>query len=624
MKFNKKTIIIACLIFVLIGLFFILSFEEEEQIKPYPLKDDYSLAEILYRVYNNYKKIANINMQFSWIWLQPISENRALRLDFQNGSLYHLPYHDRLKIKKGDMEISQNTNLGLVGYFKNNRDKSTYNVLVNWYMMVYDRIILFPFNLKIIQEAYIGDIKYKRLEKKGYYLLETFLKKESLYVNFTVNMNYGTVEEINIVQDPIGKRGEKNPYMINAKLGHIGISRNVFFPRYIQFSFSSPRVHYAFYTKIQNMRFNDVIEAEKWEYSYDGTGWSQDPSWIDKNELILLKGSGKKIKDLTGATKIIDKSYYLVKRDIQKKETTLIKKLIFSKDVRYNTKFILTADYNRVHGLLAYSLVPAWENSYPEIDKVAGVFIMDMRSKKTIKVSDKGFLPSWSEKGEYLIYNEMDLQSYSYINHIYMCDKEGKNKRWLIKNGFHQIWGKNDESIIFERGPWTIFRGYPDSAFKNGGGIYRYSLKSGQIETLSEIGFNPHLDRAKQQLVFTIIKDGNSVVLLNLNTMERAEVLILNEVKNIIVDVYPDFDVQNLYFIKSWGVEFNKMGMYRYSLEDEIFEIVSNEMASPDIFNTFLDFNTRRGFSLYKSYKYTDGTHCDWGVINLKNKKVQW
>ncbi|MBU1077778.1 MAG: hypothetical protein KKH98_10825, partial [Spirochaetes bacterium] len=320
-KKQWKKMLLFIVISVFIAAFLILS--EEETPEPSPIKDDYSVQEILSTLYHNYAKIKNLQMNISTTWIRPVRKNIAIKLNILDTQLTDiLDDEDSLKLSTEGVDIGRHADLGLIGYYRSKRYETKFFILINWINKFYKSLILFPRGYKLIGDAAFEDIEVTKLKKKGYYLLETSLKDKRVYANFTVNMQYGAIDELNVVSFQTITNNIEGvvdiPTMINAKFSHYADFKGIVFPQYIRISYFSPVVHYVFHTAVNEASFNQKIEKDQFNLmtAHNRRRWYNDPSWVSSDKLVMIKGTGWEVRDVEGRARKIDQDHYIILKDI--------------------------------------------------------------------------------------------------------------------------------------------------------------------------------------------------------------------------------------------------------------------------------------------------------------------
>jgi len=627
MKKRDRLIILCVCIAIIIGVGGLLYFQKDTKSAKIELKEKYTLKEIFNKIDENYSKIKTLHMTFKDIWFNIIKEGEALKSETGKCVLFNVLKGDKLKIECSGVEVLQDPKLGLIGSYEGEKSGYKYNHLINWLGGVYKMVLLLPMQFKEMAKYRVVSIK--KMSRKGYYWISFLAEKDELFIDATVNMYYGTVEEINIKQNLALQDIEKNeiyvPYTINAKLKKFKNFDNIYFPTEVYVKYISESEKYVFNTEIKKIRFNKKIGKEIFALKSKNTQivWYKDPFWVNETTLIMIKATGKKIKNIYGSTEIKDKNFYIVKRDIKTRKEIYIKHILSSKDDLYTTRFLFTGDYNKKYNLMAYAITESINNENKDLKKIIGVYILDLNTGKIKKVSNEGFLPLWSNDGKFLLWNQASEREKG-INNIWLCDYRGRNKKLLIKNGFHYNWGKNDKTIVFERGWWIFGKGHyiPKGLTHRDikGGIYVYNFNNNNISILSERGFFPCLSPDKEKIIFTDRNEKSGIYLIDLKLRKRTKLIDIKESPRI----YSAFwDKSNkVLYIKVDSSIVQKCGLYRYSIEDNTFEFISNQIKFSGVYTSFIDVTDDNSYLLYKFYQHPEWDYYMWGVYDLKKGKI--
>ncbi len=610
---------------LLYTLFYYSNNNDPEKIK---LKTNYSLKEIIDKIQKNYFKIETIQMTFSDTWIDERKINNTFQLHIKKAKLYNSLLQNKLKIKTKGIELIRDKDFKIWGNYKTRIAQKKYYQLISWLISVYESVLFLPLKIDFKKIVESDNITVKKLKGNQYYHLLLTLNR-NIKINLTINMYYGIAEKINIIEKIKIKDKLKGefyyPYIIKAELANIKKFNDIYFPQDIKVKYISRNDKFTFYTKIKKIKFNKkihdknlVLQNEKNEVT-----WYSDPHWINNNELVMIKGTGREIKNIYADIKIKDKNFYIITKNIKKDKDKVIKHLLFSKEKEIFSKFIFSAHYNKKYDKLAYSIFPTGENTNQEIDEINGTYLYDFHDNKTIKISDKGFLPLWSNKEEYLIWNESPAVDPG-INMIWICNKKGGNKKLLIKNGFHYNWGKNDKCIVFERGYWIYGKGYNIfeglSIKKILSGIYLYEFDNQNIKVLNDTGFNPRISKNKEKLIFSDQYDNSGIYLMNLKDFKINQ-LIKTEKTDKVLNAY--WYNNEILFIKTTGPDITKYGLYKYSIKKNNYELLSNRIGIKDKFIYHIDSSiNNNNYLLYKLYKLPDYSYSMWGIFNFNKRKI--
>lgn len=629
MKTGKfvKIIILSALIFLLALLFL---WQGQKKPAPLPLKDTYSTDEIITAIQKNYTKIRTIMMTFSDTWIDQRKINNPFNLHIPKAKLYHTLLDNRLKIKTKGLELSRDKKFKIWGNYKTKTAQKKYYHLINWLISVYETALLLPLKLDYTKIKEVSSIIQTRLKEKGYYALSFSLKQNKIQIDLHVNMRFGTVEKLKIIEK-IEYKDEKNrkvyySYIIQAELNDITESENIFFPQAVQVKYMSRYDKFQFKTRIKKIKINKRIADKNLvlQNKKNKITWYNDPYWLNNKELILIRGAGREIKNVYGKIFIKDKDFYLIRRNIKNDREKIIKHLFSVKDEEYNTKFIFSADYNKKYNLLAYAIIPTDENTNPDIRIHEGLYLLYLENLKTIKISAKGFLPLWSGNEEHLIWNETQNEKIDPgVNNIWFLSLPDKKRELLIKNGFYYTWGKEDQTIIFEKGYWIYKKGNKRAdRLSSEKGLFIYNLSEQKQKQINEDGCYPHLSEDKEKVIFSVPEVQNSIYICNLNNLHTTEILKRGETDEPLKAYWFNHD-QDILFIKTTGPSIEKHGLYKYSLKNKTYEFLSNRIGLKGKFDYYLDPSPGNQTLLYKLYIIPDYRYTSWGIFNFNNKKIQ-
>ncbi|MBU1077779.1 MAG: hypothetical protein KKH98_10830 [Spirochaetes bacterium] len=249
---KRVFIIILVILFLLLLLFTI-------KPKQAPLKEEYTLVEILNKVTANYSKIISMVINFDYTWYLPLAVEDSLKIEIKDVTLSGMIFDDELYINTDGLKMEYNTDTGLTGKTSSSNNEYKYDHLLNWYSLVYETVMLCPmkFNFKEMMNIEGADIGMVKMEKEGYYSVDFYQEKNNKYIVFLINMRYGTVEMIKIMEK-LGpdKQDEKSFYLITAILEDIKEEDGIYFPTTIQVKFRSEDKDYIIITKIKKMDFN--------------------------------------------------------------------------------------------------------------------------------------------------------------------------------------------------------------------------------------------------------------------------------------------------------------------------------------------------------------------------------
>lgn len=623
-KFFKIFIIIFVISILLYILF---SYSNNNSTEETKLKANYSLKEIIDKIQENYFKIETIQMTFSDTWMDERRINNAFELHIKNAKLYNSLLENRLKIKAKSIELIRDQESKIWGNYKTRTAQKKYYQLITWLISVYESALLLPLKIDFKKIIEADKITVKKLEENQYYSLLLTLNN-NIKISLIINMYYGVVEKIDII-DKVKIKAKLNkkfyyPYIIKAELSNIKKFNNIYFPQDVKVKFVSYNDKFIFQTKIKKIKFNKKIHNKNLilQNKKNEVTWYSDPYWINDDVLVMIKGTGREIKNVYSKIIIMGKNFFIITKNIKNDKEKIIKHILFSKEKETFSKFIFSANYNKKYNKLAYSIYPKGKNTNQDVDKIKGTYLYDFHNNKIIKISDNGFLPLWSNNEEYLIWNESSEVELG-INMIWICNKEGGNKKLLIRNGFHYNWGKNDKSIVFERGYWIYGKGYNIfkglSIKKILSGIYLYKFDSNNIKVLNDTGLNPHISKNKEKLIFSNLNNNSCIYLMNLKDYKLTQ-LIKTEKDDKISNVYWYND--EILFIKTAGTDITKYGLYKYSIKNKSYEFLSNRIGIKGGSIYHIDQSMDNNYLLYKLYKLPDYTFSLWGIYNFNKRKI--
>ncbi|MBN1897360.1 MAG: hypothetical protein JW827_01165 [Spirochaetes bacterium] len=626
----KKYYYIGAAILALLVLVLVISFFRTEELPP--IKDNYSLEEILDKIESNYSKIKTIRMTFADKWVNMMDSSNAMYSEIKKAKLNDVLEENKLKIQSKRIEILKDPQLLLKGNFQTEEERYKYHQLINWLAIVYDNVLFLPGKIELKELIKNSKHQFQKMDQKGYYLLTIFSRNNDLYVNFIINMYYGIVEGIDIVQKLkfIGKHNRpfNIPYIINALFSDFRNYNGIYFPNTIKVRYQSTEGNYVFHTRIKKLQFNKKIDSE--DIALEESSpivWYNDPHWLDKDHMVMIKGAGKKIIDMIGRTLIEDKHFYLVKKNIQNNKDEIIKKLFSSTEKGNFTKFFFTADYNHKFNKLAYSLMPSPYNRNKELEEMKGLYILDLKNKKSVLVCPDGFLPKWSGNGKHLLYNRPQPGKPNRgRNDIFICDKDGQNDSLLIKNGFHFSWGKDDRSVIFEKGWWIMGHGYhrPDNIKSQDitGGIYLYQIDNKKETELNNSGFNPHVSKNRKKIIFCDRLKNSGIYMIDLEKEEKDKIIDLKN-SDSIPDAFLSPDDNYVFFARGSERNPNRYGLFKYSIKENAYEFISNRIGMKGHYTYFLSWSQNNNDLLYKFYRYPYWSYSIWGVYNINKRKIE-
>ncbi|MBU1077214.1 MAG: hypothetical protein KKH98_07975 [Spirochaetes bacterium] len=625
MKKKKFLQIILIVLLISSGLLFLLV-NKKGDLPVLPVKEDYTFNEIISAVSNNFNKIKTIRMDFSDTWYNKVGVDNNLESVITSSEIKNILSGEAFKIKSKGVEVAFHSNIGIIGNYKNKNYKYNYLHLVNWYRIVYEMVLLFPEDIKIDEMIKDRTFHLKKMKKKGYYLISFMPKNNDLYIDLTVRMPYGVVVGINIIENLQAKDENDqeiyHTYMVNAELKDVTMVDDIFIPGSINVRYITHEDQYLFFTKIKKIKFNKKLDKNSLILRRKRGVWYSDPCWVDDSALVVIKGEGQRIADSFGYEGVINKSFTIVKKNIKNADEVPLKHLLFSKDEDHLTRFIFSGDYNKKYNKLAYSVTPAPNNENSALKKIRGVYLLDLNNTENeIRISDTGFSPAWSGSEELLIFNEPDDQKG--INNILICNKDGRAKKMIIKNGYNYNWGKNDDTIVFEKGKWIYPQGYISKS-RTGldaeEGIYLYNREEGSEILLNDSGVNPSLSQNKEKMIFSDKNTKKGLFFLNLTNADLQEV---SEIEDKDVALKADWLTDNdIILVKTSGSNLYQFGLYKYSLDSNAFEFLSDEVWLWGKNISYLKPSRNQKNLLFKFYRSSDVYYNAWGIFNFKKKNI--
>lgn len=598
--------------------------KEEKKI----LKEAYTLEEVLEEVAKNYGGVQTLEMRFSDRVQMVYSKTNSDVLEIKKGRIVHV-LDGGLKAATPDVELVVDKQMGIIGRYEGKQQLFDFNHMAQWIGVVYKMVLLLPMQFKEI--ARYKTVTLEKTKTPGSYILKFPEGEDGISIHALVNMGSGAVEKIGLKQKGIIRDTEQNltyaPYEINARLAGFKRSGSVLFPRRLSVQYRGKEGNFLFESAVQKAEVNVKIAADDLALSASGkkTASYRDPVWIDQTGLALLRTEAEVIKNEYDEYEFVNKNYSIVKKDIESGREEMLKHIYFSPEKSFTTRFVFTADYNRKNNKLAYAVTEKVWNENKEISAITGVYIMDLAGKKTVKVSDRGYMPLWSASGELLIWGQaVEGKRYNEINDVWSCDKEGQEKRMLIHNAFHYSWGLDDRFIVVERGFWAFSRGYINPTEKNvEQGVYLFDLKTGSIRPLASPGYNPHVSANKKRIVYSDTEERSGVYLYNLETDSKSTLVKLARSYDIIDPYWGRGDQFVIYIFASCDTDKSmKCGLYKYSFNDNSNKLLTEEIRYTGAYTYFLDYSRDGKYLLYRFYQEPDWYSHTWGVYHTLQDKV--
>ncbi|MDD5066191.1 MAG: hypothetical protein PHF84_04020 [bacterium] len=622
--FKKNPIILFTLLFCLI--FFLPGCGGR---KAEPIKDHYSVQDILAEVKKNYSGIKTVQMDFSDQMKMTDSISNLSFSVLQNGELFHVQ-NGGLKANQDEVELVVDRKMGIIGNYKGKQEQAVFNHMAQWIGVVYKMILLIPGQFQEI--ARYKEVKSEKSSGKGYYTLHFPAGDDGIVMDAEVDVSRGTVEKLKIVQTSLIRDMRENltfaPYEIEARLGKFKAYGNSFFPREIKASYKGREGLLTFDSRIKGVKFNRNIREEDLSLSAKSKKGIlyRDPFWIDSLTLVLVKLEGDYIRNEYGQMELINKNYYLVRKEVDSGKEEVLRHLLFSPDKGYVTRFVMTGNYCPAHNRIAFAISEKPFNENKDLKKITGVYIMDLKNKQNvIKVSEKGFDPLWSGNGGQLIWNEArEGKKYNEINDVWICDKDGKEKKNIIQNGFHYSWGSRDETLVVERGFWGLNMGYikpNDPAVAQGISLYRITDNS--LEQLVGHGFNPRLSSSKRRMVFTDYKQKSGIYLMDLENRMVTTAVKFKEFYDILAANWSNNDDALIYVFSACDADSSmKCGLYKYLFADNSNKLLSQEIGFTGMCSSYLDYSIDGKYLLYKFYQEPHWETYTWGLFNVLSERI--
>ncbi len=621
MKNQKKLFLILFVIVISLTLIIILLNKGKE----IAIKNNYSTEEIFNKLNYNNKKLKGIKIKFSDTWVNVIKGDAGFRDNTDDTVLFHNLITKKIKIVNPSVTIIYTPSEGFIKRYKKNNGDYRYNHIINWLGAVYKEIILLPLQLQDLKRY--GKVKVIKMKKKGYYLVEISTKEKGLNITGIVNMYYGVFEVINIEQSKIlvdKKNGNiYYPYTISAVLKNIKNFDDIYFPTKVEVTYVSKNEKYAFITHIKDIEFNNKLRDKFFTLKREEVIWYQDPFWLKGNSIVLIKGIGEKKINQYGGIDIINKNFYLIIKNIENNKERYLKHIIFVKDVTNKTGFIFTGDYNEKYNLIAYSISASLNNQNENLKRIEGLYILDIKTKKYRKISDRGFMPLWSNNEEMLLWNVPSKDERG-INKICLYNYKKDKKSLIIDNGFHYGWGKNDETIIFEKGWWIFGKGYYIPYNLTGkdirGGIYSYNLKKKITTIISRRGFNPQISLKKDKIIFSDRKERSGIYLYNIEKKNIKKIISLKNSPRIYSSYW--YASNSILYIKDDYYQQSERGLYRYYINNNSEILLSPKIQYRGVYTVYLNLSPEKNYLLYKFYKHPDWNILQWGIYNLNSGEI--